>query len=798
MVRDMPGLRPRPLRVSAESTASSELSISLAEKDIASAGSAGVEGFIRYASEVFDQAAAELIARRLVRVMRQVVTDPGLRLGQVDVLDPAERRLVVEAWNATEMAIPDDTLAAMLVAQAASSPEATAVICGQASVSYAELDAAANRLARYLIERGVGPEHTVALAVPRSQELVVALLAVVKAGGATLLVDPHQPADITRSMLAEARPATTLCTLQTAGMIPAENLPSRVVLDVPATVRAIDSLTDSSLARGGPAAPLLSAHAACAIYKSEHVQTPSRLVMVDHKPIVNQVKYYAKAYPEVRETTLLDSRAPLNLLLIPAFATLCSGGCIQFSGPGTGLPARPCHGEPDAKALLPASPSLLEEISGRQEPGSPDVVPVVTMMAGHPLHPDLAQKWRGHRLGAVLVSRYGPAETAGGCADYRMAAQDLLPEAVVPAGRPIWNMRVFALDDYLQPVPPGVIGEIYAAGECLARGYLDQPKLTSERLVACPFGPPGTRMFRSGDLGTWGADGVLAVLGDADAAGKAAERKGGARRSRRRGDFDPVLRLSAGTQEDRTLFCVHPSVGLSWSYAALAEHLPPMYPLYGLQARGLAGGQTLPQTMQEMCDDYIDRIRSIQPSGPYFLLGWSFGGNVAHAIATRLQEEGQEIRLLALLDAYPGRAGEDSGYFSGEDASANQSAPMRQELEGVAQFFGQGGGQDAMANIQRVMANNGRLGAQFIPQTFTGDVLLFVAMADRPAALPAQQAMDSWKPYVQGRVVSRQIDCEHYGMMQPKPLGEIGQVISEWLQRDEETVGAGDGQSIRK
>jgi thioesterase domain-containing protein len=218
----------------------------------------------------------------------------------------------------------------------------------------------------------------------------------------------------------------------------------------------------------------------------------------------------------------------------------------------------------------------------------------------------------------------------------------------------------------------------------------------------------------------------------------------------------------------------------------------PDRPLYGLQARGITQPQAAPRTLAEMATDYLDLIRRTQPVGPYNLLGWSFGGLVAHAIATRLQQQGESVALLALLDSYPIEAGSQPqpdhdfdderflaeqlkalGYYSGDKPLQLSSAMSILRREGDIHSNLD---EHQIGAIIEVFKQNGRLAAGFAPQQFDGDVLLFAAM--RSTVSPA---VDRWKPHVTGRIAVHEVDCEHMHMMRPAALARIGPVLASKL-----------------
>jgi thioesterase domain-containing protein len=227
---------------------------------------------------------------------------------------------------------------------------------------------------------------------------------------------------------------------------------------------------------------------------------------------------------------------------------------------------------------------------------------------------------------------------------------------------------------------------------------------------------------------------------------------------------------------------VHPAIGLSWSYSRLITNVPPQYPIYGLQARNLASEALLPQSIEEIAADYLKIIREIQPIGPYNLLGWSFGGLVAHSMAIQLQVEGDQVSLLTLLDSYPAFR-ESLSIQPAESSSEHVFAGTAYEqlqyvLRGLRQeghFFSVLEDRDYQA-IAAVYENNLRMMQTFIPQPFDGDVLLVVAAANE-----SDQLIDSWRPYVTGRIEVVTVDCSHDSMLDALPAQEIGNLLANRL-----------------
>ncbi|MES4909178.1 alpha/beta fold hydrolase, partial [Streptomyces sp. NPDC000395] len=261
--------------------------------------------------------------------------------------------------------------------------------------------------------------------------------------------------------------------------------------------------------------------------------------------------------------------------------------------------------------------------------------------------------------------------------------------------------------------------------------------------------------------------------------------------------FDPLLPIRSGGEEP-PLFCVHPVSGLSWCYAGLLRHIPEGVPIYGLQSRGLMGKEPLPTSLEEMARDYVELMRSVQPVGPYRLLGWSFGGLVAHAIAALLQGQGEVVSLLTMLDAYPNDGvlpsapekeedlisalAEGAGYEIPEDADAADLSALLRDY--ARQHMGEATGgialtEDDISALAVAVGNNRALGRSATLDKFSGDVLFFTAAVDNHMPVAAPRA---WAPYITGHVHEHPVPCEHVSMMQPGPLAEIGRTLAAWLE----------------
>ncbi|HEV3295447.1 MAG TPA: amino acid adenylation domain-containing protein, partial [Streptosporangiaceae bacterium] len=403
--------------------------------------------------------------------------------------------------------VPAATVPGLFEQQAARTPHSLAVLSAAAELTYGELNARANRLARHLISLGAGPERIVAIAMPRSPELIVALLAVLKSGAAYVPVDPDYPPDRKTFMLTDTQAVITLTTNRVAGSLPAAATP--LVLDDPAVAEVIAGYPAGDVGAAERRGPLRPAHPAYVIYTSGSTGRPKG-VMITHASLVNYLARVRQTYPHLAGRTLLISPVSFDGSVSALYGCLLSGGQLCLGAVDEDLPALAARA--GGFTFLKATPSHLPLLA--RLPAS--CVPAGQMMLGGEAVPAaLLREWRQRHPGLGLINQYGPTEATVGCLDYQMSSDDPVPD-LVPIGHPMWNTRVFVLDEYLQLVPPGVAGELYLAGRQLARGYLGRPGLTAERFVACPFGPPGERMYRTGDLARWNQSGQVEYLGRAD------------------------------------------------------------------------------------------------------------------------------------------------------------------------------------------------------------------------------------------------------------------------------------------
>ncbi|MFI2606626.1 amino acid adenylation domain-containing protein [Kitasatospora sp. NPDC018619] len=952
----------------------------------------GLGGFLEYRSDLFDAATAAALAERLARLLAAAASAPDTPIGLLPLISDEERQRALVDWNtapagAPAASHPGATLPELFEAAAAAHPTAVAVRYGDEQLDYAGLAACADRLARLLAAEGIGPGTIVALALPRSLDLVVALLAVAKSGAAYLPLDPDYPADRLAYMLADAAPAALLTDRATAPRLPAHEV-RQLLVDgpEPAAFPAVP------LAQHERTRPLRAEDTAYVIYTSGSTGRPKG-VPVTHRNVVRLFRSTDHWFGFGAEDvwTLFHSYA-FDFSVWELWGALLHGGRLVVV---PHLVSRDPAAFLDLLArervtVLNQTPSAFYQLSAadRDRPGSELALRYV-VFGGEALELARLDDWYDRHAdnAPVLVNMYGITETTVHVSYIALDRASAAAGSSSTIGVNIPDLRVYVLDRHLQPVPPGVTGEMYVAGAGLARGYLGRPELTATRFVADPyaelFGERGTRMYRSGDLARRRPDGVLEYFGRADqqvklrgfrielgeieavlaahpavadaavvvredvpgdrrlvgyavaaagggpatAAGASPEdlrahaaaglpahmvpsavvlldrlpltangkldrralpapeapATGAGRPPRTPREqqlcelFAEVLGVAAvGVEDDffalgghsllvvrfagrirevlglevgigalfqastvaaldaalaegapdtdaldvllplrpvapgrqRPLFAVHPAGGLSWCYTGLIRNLPGEVPIYGLQAQGVGAataGLPLPATLEELAAHYADRLREVQPEGPYRLLGWSTGGIIAHAVAVRLQELGQEVELLAILDAYPAEGFRElpvpdqaealealltMGGFGPADLDGR---PL--ELGAVTELLRREGSplagldEATVAALNGIYLNTNHLVRGYDHRRFEGDVLFFRATVD---TIDETLVPELWEPYVSGRIDNTDVACSHKDMTLPAPIAHIAGVIADHLKQSDNRTHDGE------
>nr|WGD05656.1 NRPS [Streptomyces sp. R818] len=865
------------------------------------------------------------------------------------IATPAELSLVLDEFNRTERALPPTTLIGPIGAQAARTPDAPALVHGDTTLTYAELDARANQLARHLQSLGARPGEVVAVSVPRSVELIVGLLAVLKAGAAYLPLDPDYPEQRLAYMLDDARPVCAVT--DRAGRLPADGTGTPLVV--------LDGLDLSSYATVEPARALTPAHPAYVIYTSGSTGRPKGVV-VPHSAIDNRLRWMQDAYPIGPDDRVLQKTpSSFDVSVWEFFWPLRQGATLVVAEPGghkdpvylsrviREKSVTTCHFVPSMLQVFLAGAGSGSRAAGSGAEGCGDALRRV-FCSGEALPRETASAFARALPGVELHNLYGPTEAA---VDVTYHACEPDGEGPVPIGRPVWNTRLYVLDPAGRPCPPGVTGELYLAGRQLADGYLNRDALTAERFVPDPFRADG-RMYRTGDLARWtergeveylgrtdhqvklrgqrielgeieaalaaldGVDGACALVRDDrlvgyvtgdDASDPAAMRAalarelpehmvpsaivplasfplspngkldraalpapvftGGAAASGRPANhreatlttlFAEVLgveqagvddaffdlggtsllavRLVARVREElgaeltigslfeapspaalatrigssapvsgdaldvllplRTqggrppLFAIHPAGGISWCYAGLTARLDRDQPVHGVQARGLTTDDPLPATLWDQAADYVSRIRAVRPHGPYRLLGWSVGGILAHTVAVLLQEAGEKVDFLALLDAFPAEqwrerpAPEEGDALTAVLRMAGFERGTERTRDDVLATLRKAGSPLAgltdatLSRIVDIVPNHARMMRAHTHRRYEGDVLFFTAAAPRPESWLTREA---WRPHVGGEVVNHDLPCTHPELLRDEHAEVIAKVVSARL-----------------
>jgi amino acid adenylation domain-containing protein len=855
-----------------------------------------------------------------------------------------DRYRVLTEWNATVVPQPsaDGCVQDEFARQVERTPDAVAVRYQGGELTYRELETRANRLAHHLAALGVGPEAPVAILMDRSEHLVTAILAVLKAGGAYLPLHSGHPASRHQSIMDLAGVRVLL----------ADSAWRDRELPDGCTTVVVD---DGSAAGAGSAEPVGAVshpdQLAYVMFTSGSTGAPKG-VGITHRDVL-----------QFAADRMFDGGRHERVLMIAPYAfdastyelwvPLLRGGTVVVPPPGeldVAVLAKQLAEEHITGLLVTAG--LFRVVAEEVPECLANVREVIT--GGDVVSPGAVRRVLQTCPHTRVRATYGPTETTLFATDHPIGRDEDLSRGV-PIGRPLDNTRAYVLDEALEPVDPGVVGELYLAGSGLARGYVGRPDLTAERFVADPF-VAGERMYRTGDLVRWSADGVLAFVGRVDDQVKirgfriepgeieaalsafpglaqvaVVARDVGTGEKRLFAyvvggvDIDSLRRYATGVLPEYTVpstfialdalpitmngkvdyralpaveaepapsgrrprtpreeilcglfaevlgvpsvgvddsffelgghsllatqlvsrvravlgvelpvrhlletptvahlatllesgeggsglqhilpmrtagtrcpvFCVHPGGGMAWCYYGLLRYIPRQHPVYGIQARGLARAEELPWDMATMVEDYVTELQAVQPDGPYLLVGWSFGGLVAQAMATRLESQGERVALLALLD-------------SGKESASVARTPGPRELleltfEGVDGFRAEpGDGPLPASRIREILAeagstlagldertilsliditlNNLRVGDESVPEPYTGDLLLVEATEPDGGA---SRRIDMWKRLIGGRIDRHVVPFGHMQLMSAEALATVGPILTRALK----------------
>ncbi|MBE8597834.1 non-ribosomal peptide synthase/polyketide synthase [Xenorhabdus sp. BG5] len=474
-----------------------------------------IVGALHYATALFDQPTIERHIGYLHTVLQAMVADHQQRITEINILSPVERRLLLETWNTTETPYPDTLYVHQLFEQQAEkTPDATALVYEEQKFSYAELNAWANQLTHQLITLGITPDQRVAVCVTRSPAMVAGLLAVLKAGGAYVPLDTDYPRERLAYILTNSEPAILLADKAGRLALGEKAIADLTVLDPNVlpnqpenNLQVLNSQIHHPQVSNPQVLALTPQHLAYVIYTSGSTGQPKG-VMIEHHSLCNLITTQQNALALTPESRVLQfASSSFDACIWECCMALLTGARLYLAKRADLLPGTILSDYLEAHAI---SHVLLSPTALAAMDSLPDTLQTL-LVGGEACPPSLVKRWASERR---MLNAYGPTEITVCATLYPCDHQEDSPP---PIGRPIANTRIYILDAQAQPVPQGVTGEIYIAGNGVAREYLNRPELTAERFLADPFSQDsGARMYKTGDLGRWRSDGNIEYLGRND------------------------------------------------------------------------------------------------------------------------------------------------------------------------------------------------------------------------------------------------------------------------------------------
>jgi amino acid adenylation domain-containing protein len=483
-------------------TAIFEMTVELAETDT------GLSGTVDYSTDLFEPATIKRMIGYFETLLESIAASPALNISELPILTEPQRRQLLVEWNRTEVELPKDkTIHELVEAQAARTPDRTAIIFEGQPLSYRALNARANQIGNYLQSFGIGPESTVGIYIDRSFEMITGVLGVLKSGGAYVPLDTEYPAERLTFIIDDSAMSVILTQSHLVEALP-ENKARVICLDndLPEIAR------ESEAAPSGKVAP---DNLAYLIYTSGSTGKPKG-VMITHRAASNRLLWGQTAYPLTEADRLLQlTSICFDVSVVEFFDPLISGAQLVIPRPGDHKDSPrivKLIAEQNITIIYPA-PSMAQALMA--EPGIEKCTSLRAALLGSETVPiDLIERIRAN-LNVDLYNFYGPTETTVDATMYKCERGNNLSS--VPIGRPVGNAQVYLLDDHLQPVPVGVPGMLYIGGEGVARGYLRKPDLTADKFIPNPFSNnPGQRLYKSGDLACYLPDGNIDFIGRID------------------------------------------------------------------------------------------------------------------------------------------------------------------------------------------------------------------------------------------------------------------------------------------
>ncbi len=456
---------------------------------------------LRYNQDLFNRSTVERVLSCFTNLLEEIAAGPDRRISELRLLNPAERSQLIEQWNQTGVMFPAQCAHRLFEDQVERRPEATALVFGHEQLSYQELNARANQVAHHLRQLGVGPEVLVGVCVERGVEMIVALLGILKAGGAFVPLDPSYPEERIEFMVADAGLSILLTQEHLRDRIPGRPGLNILCLDG-------DWLANAKLSHENPEVPVTPENLAYAIYTSGSTGQPKG-VLLHHRGLSNLALAQAGAFAVSTDSRVLQFASfSFDATVSEIFKTLLSGATLCMATAESLMPVTPLLQllREQRITMVTLPPSLLSVLPTDDLPNLRTLI-----SAGEACSAEMAANWSAG--GRDFLNAYGPTEITV-CAT---RSEPLDGSCKPPIGRPIANMEAYVLDANLEPVPIGVVGELYIGGVGVARGYLRRPELTAERFIPHPFSrQPGRRLYRTGDLACFREDGQLDYRGRMD------------------------------------------------------------------------------------------------------------------------------------------------------------------------------------------------------------------------------------------------------------------------------------------
>ncbi|MFD1334936.1 amino acid adenylation domain-containing protein [Oceanobacillus iheyensis] len=947
------------VKVSGTGTAKFDLTFELWEQP----NEAGaLNGIIEYRTDLYKDNQIEHMCQQWLTFLKHALETPDKTIGTIPFISTEERQFVLDYKKQANNESTDRSIVQIFESQVDKYPHNIAVSYEGEQLTYQQLNERANQMARYLMDQGAGPEKLISIMLPRSISMMVSILAVLKTGSAYVPVDPDYPDERISYILSDANPSIVITNEKSNQTT--EAFTSLHVIDIAdVSSRILQAYSNQDINQS-----ISAMNAAYIIYTSGSTGKPKGVV-IPHHNVIRLLKETDEWYHFNSDDvwTMFHSYA-FDFSVWEIWGALLYGGklvIVPYNVSRMPLEFLELLVQ-EQVTVLNQTPSAFYQLMYAEEERmdlSRKLSLRYVVFGGEQLELARLKDWftLHENFTTKLINMYGITETTVHVSYLELNEEIIDQQGNSLIGTNIPDLEIYILDDFLQPVPIGVTGEMYVAGGGLARGYLNQSSLTASRFVANPFGEAGSRMYKTGDLAKWLDDGTIDYIGRSDHQVKIrgyrielgevnahiisheSIKEAATTVLNQHGDnqlvsyivtdkevrdadlkayiasflpgymipstfvhidripltahgkldtknlplpdytvnvtgegprtpseellcelFKEILHLDevgihdsffdlgghsllAVTLMNRIrelfgkelgigvlfeaptvaelvhvldgdndtsssldmllplrksgselpLFCVHPAGGLSWCYAGLMSTLGPEFPIYGLQARGISEAEAKPDSLVEMAQDYIAEMKRVQPEGPYRVLGWSLGGNVAHAITVELQKLGDEVELVFIMDSYPSDFVPLSGEEGEQDAlialltlggyDPEQLMHKEISIENVVELLNHHGSalasldKQTIINLKETYRNSVKIMSEYKPKTFDGNMIFFKSTIVPYWFTDADPS--KWTPFISGEMLEYDIHCRHKDMCQPEPLAEIGAIVEQELQK---------------